>query len=607
MTFRKNFIQWLIFSALVMTVLLICFEFVSLHEAFARAGGGGGGGGSSSSSSSSGSSGTSTTSNLLTIFSALLGSLLAAFHVVLINRKINTRKKQISATLQQMRQLEPEWNESRLEEQARLKFKLLQDAWSQQDLDVLKRNLTSDLYPRWEAQIQDLKVQNMRNVVEQIEILNVRFVAVQNFIDNQKDTFTVCIDAKCTDVMFHSEMQNDYKIKSRTKDKFREFWTFERDRGEWKLKAVWQWSTWSKFLNSEIVYELANGVKPGHASASFQQIDLETKKTQSGKTNRVFTAATVTSVILLGVCFSLIEHVNPLDSLLKICIYSLPLLFLSYIALRKKLFQHLENINADLSKFSTIISLSIITIFTSTSTVIILLNFLADRQPALTLTQTINQKYIRKYKATRSYIYVVTSPLDEKCCIIPAESLPLSTSWDKYDEIEVGKSKAKLTIKKGLLGIPYLRSSEIIPLTPEEKKSTSTSASKELKRKTARQWSPDALAAIAWNAEPIIDAPTDFRFVHWSINQMKSKEPLVNGQVHGMAEFRYPNGQLYGMIPFKNGQKHGRFTLYREDGSLDQQLSYKEGVLHGLCRWYKPDGLLLQEAVYVDGQHTNPQ
>jgi hypothetical protein len=92
-------------------------------------------------------------------------------------------------------------------------------------------------------------------------------------------------------------------------------------------------------------------------------------------------------------------------------------------------------------------------------------------------------------------------------------------------------------------------------------------------------------------------APDDVRIEYWPNGRLKSREPLVDGRIEGIAEYRFENGALYGRIPYRNGRKHGAFILYHEDGAVDQELKYRDGQPHGVLRWRDPP----QAWLYIDG------
>ncbi|PZP54710.1 MAG: hypothetical protein DI586_09080 [Micavibrio aeruginosavorus] len=90
----------------------------------------------------------------------------------------------------------------------------------------------------------------------------------------------------------------------------------------------------------------------------------------------------------------------------------------------------------------------------------------------------------------------------------------------------------------------------------------------------------------------------DYRIEKWPNGNVKSEEPLVNGQINGMGKYWWENSKNYGEIPWLNGQKHGSFILYTQNGQPDAKLTYKNGKQHGVSEWY----MLKQKWVYINGQ-----
>ncbi|MGZ3744993.1 MAG: TIM44-like domain-containing protein [Pseudobdellovibrionaceae bacterium] len=198
-------------------------------DAFARAGGGHGGGG------------------------GWLGIVLAPFFIaysIWVNWKINRRLNQTSMKLEEMAKREPQWSKENLMKISQTLFVETQTAWGAQDLSALKSILHPMLYPSWEQQIQFQKFKNERNVLVGLSINNIRIVGVQNYADDNKDNFTVCIDAKADD-----QTIREGKVVESDKSSFREFWTFEWHEGQWKLFEVTQASGWKRFLSAEIIDE----------------------------------------------------------------------------------------------------------------------------------------------------------------------------------------------------------------------------------------------------------------------------------------------------------------------------------------------------------------
>ena len=208
----------------------------------ARAGGGGGGGG-----------GVRGRVSRWFFPACLVGLVYLAY----ANYKIHKKKKKIQAALTQIAAREPEWNELSILNFTRVCFFETQLAWGENDLEKLSKILHPSLFSVWSSQIEILKKTGERDVLEEPGINNLRIVDVKNFYDDEKDEFTVCIDARGRDIRYRGE-----RIAYRGRFySFREFWTFEKEGQSWALKDVAHAIAWMRFVTSPIIYEPSSSRK----------------------------------------------------------------------------------------------------------------------------------------------------------------------------------------------------------------------------------------------------------------------------------------------------------------------------------------------------------
>lgn len=167
-----------------------------------------------------------------------------------VNYRIYKKRDLVRKALKEMELREPQWSEENLVKIAWKKFMDLQNAWGEQNLVVIKEQLHPTLYNNWETQIKEQKARGEKNVMLGLSINEFRIVDVKNFNDDEQDEFTVCFDAEATD----QTTTNGQMTKSE-KSKFREFWTFEWEKSDWRLKEVVQSEGWRRFVSSAIIYE----------------------------------------------------------------------------------------------------------------------------------------------------------------------------------------------------------------------------------------------------------------------------------------------------------------------------------------------------------------
>lgn len=207
-------------------LVLILLTFVST-AAFARAGGGGGGGGGGG------------------IF-GIIALPFILIYMAYVNHKIHKKEKEVDVLLSKLEQTDPMWNEKELIKMASDKFLLLQKAWSEQNMEITRKNLSASLFQNWEDQINGQIERNEKNIVSGTVIKQIGIVDVETGANNN---FTVCIDAQAYDQTY----ANGKVVASLSKNgAYREFWTFERANNDWLLKEVTQADGWKRFVNAHL-------------------------------------------------------------------------------------------------------------------------------------------------------------------------------------------------------------------------------------------------------------------------------------------------------------------------------------------------------------------
>lgn len=223
----------------LLSALVLDFSLFAL-EAYARAGGGGGGGGGGGFGGSRGGRG-DTWWMVLPI---------ALVMYVYRKARISSKASKVSDALRKIAVREPQWNQDSIIDFSEKTFKKVQKAWSEQDLESLKELLHPHLYMLWERDIQDQISEGERNLISSVKITDILIINVQNYLEDEKDKFTVLITASCIDKIYRGK-----KLVEDHSSPFEELWTFEWENGKWKLYSVDQFDAWGKFVNRKIINE----------------------------------------------------------------------------------------------------------------------------------------------------------------------------------------------------------------------------------------------------------------------------------------------------------------------------------------------------------------
>lgn len=306
-----------------------------------------------------------------------------------------------------------------------------------------------------------------------------------------------------------------------------------------------------------------------------KQIDTKTKNFLIG-----LSIAFVGGLVLSIFAFIFYHPLNTWASVAKLAFYSLPLAFGLYVMMKGFINQKIHSSpKPEIVRIYFIGSLILYPFGLLTYA-----NAELDRSQASEYELIVSDKYVTRNKNSTSQYIRFDSPVGASCCFLPEESDSIYVNRNDFQKVVVGETKILVRIKKGFIGLPWVDSHML-------KLDTAIDDSKKI-------------AAMAWQGEPTKNENAEFREEKWPNNQQKSKEPIVQGQINGVAKYWHSNGQIYAEIPFKDGKKNGKFKLFRENGSLDQELSYKNGILHGINRWFDERGSLKQEALYINGQQA---
>lgn len=195
--------------------------------------------------------------------------------------------------------------------------------------------------------------------------------------------------------------------------------------------------------------------------------------------------------------------------------------------------------------------------------------------------EIIDKEAIRHKSSYSYFLYLAPKADDLSVTNILEETMSARVSKIDFKTIEVGSS-ATLKVKIGIFGIPLQE--KIYPIRNTQ---------------GLRKTIPINEQLLQWEATyPDFPGNPDYKIEKWPNGSVKSKEPLLNGEAHGLATYWHPNGVIYSKIYWVEGEKHGRYETHREDGSLEGSFSMKRGQKHGEARWYDKQGQLKTKAIY---------
>lgn len=244
----KSGVWWSLF------LVLFDVEIVWARAGGGGSGGGGGGGGGSFSSHSYGSSTAGGSSNIglvsLIFIVAVIWIIGRVIRRSLKSKKQNEIAKQvISAAATQ----DVAWQEDVLLARAKEVFYQFQKAWSENNVAVMQTLLTPEYFKRMVLELNVLKNQGRRNIMESVSLISLKVNAAQDSADNNQDKFTVELTASAKDKLLDVIKDEVLYVDSSL---FIEYWTFKRINDIWYLDIIKQ-STENVVLTESAIAEFA--------------------------------------------------------------------------------------------------------------------------------------------------------------------------------------------------------------------------------------------------------------------------------------------------------------------------------------------------------------
>lgn len=223
----------------------LIFNILMISESFARGGGGGsgggggGGGGGSSGGSSSGSGGSGDWGIPLIIFGVIfLGVIGFAIASFIIGRA--KRKKAIEEsekTIEKVSETDKMWDEELMRKRVEEVFYAFQKDWSDFNVDKMSKYLTENYHKRMVLEMNVLKNEKRQNLMENVQLSSTTIIGARDAVDNRLDNFTAEVKAMADDKLIDTETSLElYKDSS----PWTEYWTFKKDKNQWKLDIIGQ-------------------------------------------------------------------------------------------------------------------------------------------------------------------------------------------------------------------------------------------------------------------------------------------------------------------------------------------------------------------------------
>lgn len=207
-----------------------------------RAGGGSSGGSHSSSGGSSsrhyGSRGYS--NPISTIISSIIFMLIIFASTIILYFKVLRASFNSKRYLRLLDNKDITWKYKTIENRVIETFYIVQEAWTSNDISKAKDYMDKDLYENFKSKLEWMDINNRRNILKKIRLVNLKPVSVYDDKDDNKDLIWFYIKGKMIDYIVDTKTNNI--VSGNTKNKsFVEFWKFvKNDDNNWVLSEILQ-------------------------------------------------------------------------------------------------------------------------------------------------------------------------------------------------------------------------------------------------------------------------------------------------------------------------------------------------------------------------------
>ena len=208
-----------------------------------RAGGGGGHASSSHSYSSShgsysggaGSGGPAVLLLLLVIVVVLVAVVAQNYQ---LKKSLSEKFAVVRDLTAELEQRDPLWNLQAMTTRVNEVFYKVQAAWTQRNQDLARDCMSEKLYRRHKAQTDQMLADKTRNVLENIQLVEVLIYSVADYHDDTRDTFAAQLTGSMIDYTM-KEAHGYVTVGDRVNpQEFTEVWYFVRHNNQWLLDAI---------------------------------------------------------------------------------------------------------------------------------------------------------------------------------------------------------------------------------------------------------------------------------------------------------------------------------------------------------------------------------
>ena len=208
-----------------------------------RAGGGGSGGGGSSSGGGSATHGSTFSKNngfISNAISLIIFGIVCLFTSIVFYYKILRSSINSKRYLKLLGKKDITWKYKNIERRAIDTYYSVQESWTNMDMTPSREYMAKDLYDSFNMKLNFMKINNKRNILKFIKLINIKPISIYDDEDDNKDHIWFYIKGCMVDYIVDTN-NNEILEGKKYPATFVEFWRFTRtSKNKWVLSKIKQ-------------------------------------------------------------------------------------------------------------------------------------------------------------------------------------------------------------------------------------------------------------------------------------------------------------------------------------------------------------------------------
>lgn len=130
------------------------------------------------------------------------------------------------------------WDSNKMKALSKNMFFKMQQAWMNRNIDTVKEFITDGLYVDYKQQLDIMVTNQEKNILESINVADIKIISCEDFSDNSKDSFIAYIKGSIVDYTISEKTGRIIKNEKQEEEKFKDTYHFVRQRNKWLLNYI---------------------------------------------------------------------------------------------------------------------------------------------------------------------------------------------------------------------------------------------------------------------------------------------------------------------------------------------------------------------------------